>query len=425
MKLLYLDPSYNSSKFRTEFRIPNNLVVYSDMEVLNVGLQKTDNGDTKYNSFGAFNIIKSIEVYDGSTLLDQVQAFDIYQSWKQVSRSNADNQSNSRALAGGDLGYLNFGKYEYAANGAENVNPKIVPFIPAYTNELYGADASEADKKKNGKVLSLPDYLGIFKGLMYFPPNVFKDLRIVINYNSNVADAVIDRTGTYETLEPFMSLRYEENEEMAMARMKQFSGGVFNSVEHASVVLPENPVADDTTEVQEQSYFIKSYNDKYITDLVMIKTPNNSATYTSGNNTHPYSKYGSVAQCEFEVQNRYNGVTQFPNKLRGANRTLAMLVDSVNGLTMATAQNLVQVAEGGFQDFYNDRFLGGQAAYSGWRVDDLVKEWKMDVQRRCPGDPAGQPNTNLAQRQSLTLNMFATSRKSIVPTANGYIVQYV
>lgn len=425
MKLLYLDPSYNSSKFRTEFRIPNNLVVYSDIEVLNVGLQKTNNGNTDYNSFGAFNIIKSIEVYDGSTLLDQVQAFDIYQSWKQISHSNADNQSNGRALTGSDLGYLNYGEYEYDANGAEVDNPKVVPFIPDYTDVIYGADATASDKKKNGKVLSLPDYLGIFKGLMYFPPNVFKDLRIVINYQSDVLDAVVDRNGTYETLEPLMSLRYEENEEMAMARMKQFSGGAYETVEHASIVLPAVNVANDTTEVQEASYFIKSFNDKYISDIVMVKTPGDATTYVNGNVTNRFSKYGSVSQCQFEVQNRYNGVTQFPNKLRGQNRSLAMLVDSVNGYNMATAQNLVQVAEGGFQNFYNNRQLGGEASYLGWRVDDLIKEWKMDISRRAIGDPAGSADANLAQRQSLILNMFGKSRKSIVPTANGYIVQYV
>lgn len=425
MKLLYLDPSYNSSKFRTEFRIPSNLLVYTDMDVLNVGLQKTTNGNTEYNSFGAFSIIKSVELYDGSTLLDQVQAFDIYNSWKNIKQTNADNQSKGRATTGNDLGYLNFGEYTFDGNGAENSNPLVVPFIPNYTDVLYGADATEADKKKNGKVLSLPEYLGILKGMSFLPPNVFKDLRIVINYNSNVLDAVVDRTGTYETLEPFLSLRYEENEEVAMARMEEFGGGAYDTIEHASVVLPAVAVANDTTETQEESYFIKGFNDKYISELVMVKTSNDQTTYVSGNNTHRFSKYGSVSQVDFSVQNRYNGITQFPNTLRGQNRSLGVLIDSVGDYNMATAQNLVEIAEGGFQDYYNNRQLGGEASYLGWRVDDVVKEWKMDVSRVAIGDPAGSPNANLPQRQSLTLNFFGKSRKSVVPTANGYVVSYI
>ncbi len=61
---LYLDPSFNSNKFRTEFRFPKQNGVYkSDMRILNLGLSKTDNGNDRYNQLtGAYGNVESIQV---------------------------------------------------------------------------------------------------------------------------------------------------------------------------------------------------------------------------------------------------------------------------------------------------------------------------------------------------------------------------
>jgi hypothetical protein len=155
MKTLYLDPTYNKSKFRSEFRFPPNMLIYSDVQVLNLGLEKTDNGNTTYTyNGGAMAIIKSLELYDGSTLLDQVQNFDIYNTIKNLQHTNDDNQSQQRIIKGNRLGFIEQGNYTYSAAGALALEPKIIASVPAIGDTIYGLDATAANKERNGKTLN-------------------------------------------------------------------------------------------------------------------------------------------------------------------------------------------------------------------------------------------------------------------------------
>jgi len=61
---IYIDPSYNSSGFRSEFRLPKSNGVYlPDFRILNVGIEKTNTGATSYNVLaGSYGVIDSIQI---------------------------------------------------------------------------------------------------------------------------------------------------------------------------------------------------------------------------------------------------------------------------------------------------------------------------------------------------------------------------
>jgi hypothetical protein len=428
MKTLYLDPTYNKSKFRSEFRFPPNMLIYSDVQVLNLGLEKTDNGNTTYTyNGGAMAIIKSLELYDGSTLLDQVQNFDIYNTIKNLQHTNDDNQSQQRIIKGNRLGFIEQGNYTYSAAGALALEPKIIASVPAIGDTIYGLDATAANKQRNGKILNVQEYLGIMRDTGYFAPNVFTNLRLVINYYSNVLNAVVDRTGTYATLEPYISLRYEEDENKAMDLMQKFTGMSFQCVEQTAVRMDAGTNTTDTATTQEVSYFIKAFNDKYIEDVILVNIPTAASQYITGNNTDVYGNSCSIAQWAWTLSLRINGTPWFPNcTITGKNRRLARLVDSIGDVNVITLQNWVNI-EAGFASAYtgNLELAGGRTDYTAWRIDDLVKEWKMTVSRASLGRTTASATGNVAQREALNLNLFATSRKNITVTNGGYTIRYV
>ena len=428
MKTLYLDPSYNKSKFRTEFRFPPNMLIYSDVQVLNVGLEKTNNGDTTYTyNGGALAIIKSLELYDGSTLLDQVQNFDIYNTIKNLQHTNDDNQSQQRVIKGNRLGFIEQGNYTYQAAGTINEEPKIIASVPAIGDTIYGLNATAANKQRNGKILNVQEYLGIMRDTGYFAPNVFTNLRLVINYYSDVRNAVVDRNGTYETLEPYISLRYEEDENKAMELMQRFTGMSFQCVEQTAVRMNTGTNTTDDGTNQEVSFFIKAFNDKYIEDCILVNVPTAASQYITGTNTDVYGNTASIAQWNFAVSLRINGIPWFPNNtITGHNRRLARLVDSIGDINVIALQNFVNI-QGNFDSAYtgNLELSGGRTDYTGWRIDDLVKEWKMTVSRLSLGRTTASATGNIAQREALNLNIFATSRKNITVINGGYTIRYV
>jgi len=59
-------------------------------------------------------------------------------------------------------------------------------------------------------------------------------------------------------------------------------------------------------------------------------------------------------------------------------------------------------------------------------VDDVVSEMKLTYSRTAVGPTAaGAATDNANLRQALQLNVYAMTRKQVLPTADGIIVRYV
>ncbi len=128
---LYLDPSFDSSKFRTEFRLPKQNGVYkSDFRILNLGLDKTDNGNSEYNQLvGAYGVVENIQIMSGAQLLDQVRHFDYYSGLKALMHSNSENMSLKRPLQHNKLGFVATGNQD-VSKGAYANGIKITNAVP-------------------------------------------------------------------------------------------------------------------------------------------------------------------------------------------------------------------------------------------------------------------------------------------------------
>jgi hypothetical protein len=82
-----LDPVYNKSMQRAEFRLPADTTILSNMRLGNIGGLVPST--RVYNSLsGALGIIESIHLYDGNVLLDQLLEAPIYNAFQNYNNNN-------------------------------------------------------------------------------------------------------------------------------------------------------------------------------------------------------------------------------------------------------------------------------------------------------------------------------------------------
>ena len=425
---LYIDPSYDSKNFRSEFRFPKQNGVYlPDMRLLNVGVEKTNTGASSYNILcGSYGVIDSIQIYSGSQLIDQVLHFSEWIAVKALLNSNNENQSVHRPLSRNKLGWVSASKID--SSGFPEHDVLQTNKIPNEFNSVYGSDASAQEKPQNGGWLDLRKVFGFLKSSTYVPMNVYPDLRVVLNYKNSAKqlDMVADRAGTYKTLEPLLVCEYEADPNVADALMRSYKGVAFTSVEHDQLQYVASTPATNATEAQTASYITKAFNDKFISKLLIVNTPADSSTWVSGTDNTSMANQGSVSQLDWDIQARVNGVNWFPQvAYTGKNRRLGMMVDAWGSMNLAYGQNLCSVADGAGSVFVADaEDTMGQVDYTGFRIEEVVKELKLTLARTAVGNNASAGD-NEALRQALHLNCFGLSRKRCVPTSNGILVQYV
>jgi len=427
---LYLDPSFDSSKFRTEFRLPKQNGIYrSDMRILNLGLNKTDAGNSEYNQLvGAYGVVENIQIMSGSQVLDQVRHLDYYSGLKALMHSNSENMSLKRPLQHNKLGVVATGNND-VSKGAYANGIKITNAAPDDFNVLHGSDATSKAQASDGAWFDLKACLGFLDASPYVPMNAYPDLRIVINYKPDQSNNVLNSDIALATKRPILVADYETDPEVAMALMREYRGVAFQSVEHERLRVPAvSGMANDTISEQEQSFLIKAFNSKYISKMVIVQTPTQQDTWRTANVNTKFADKGSVSQFQEKYQLRVNGQNVFARANQtGKMNTLGKMVDSYGDLNLSAGMNYCDVA-GGAATIYSAGITSfvGQADYLPAQIDDVVSEMKLTYTRTAVGPTAaGAATDNANLRQALDLNIYAMSRKQIVPTADGVIVRYV
>ena len=427
---LYLDPSYNSSKFRSEFRLPKSNGVYKpDMRLLNIGVSKSAGGNTSYNILtGAYGVIDSLALYSGSQVVDQILHFSEYVSMKNLLHSNSDNQSLKRPLVRNKLGYVSTGlDVINAGTGVITKTIKQSNAVPNDFNTIYTSAATVAQQATNGSWLDLSECFGFLRASEYVPMNIYPDLRVVVNYKNSAGllDIVTDRTALVETLEPLLVVEYETDPEVAEKQMREYQGISFETVEWDQVQMVRDTTPTDTSREQTASYLVKGFNDKYISKLVILNTGTDNSTWDNTNVNAPMTNQGSTSQIDWGFQVRMNGSNMFPKtEVEGKNRRLGMMVDSWGSMNLCYGQTITYPTNSTDIAITNLVLTNGQADYSGFKIDDVVKELKLNVSRTAVGAPNATPTGNTGLRQRLNLNMFGISRKRVIPTSSGLLIQY-
>jgi len=398
-----IDAVFEKKLFRSEYRLQPDTLYLANFRLAGLGVQSTP-AQSLNGLLGQLACIKSIQLYDGNQLLSQQNQASIYNAFKALRHDNDENISLNQPLSRNDLGYVTTGNQQYdAATGySEHDDVKIT------SQETY----NDTDNKA---WFSLGDLLPFLKSSFYVPTNVYKRLRLVVNWKSaaELKDVVAaDRTHTLSTYDNVTLVVDEMNmSDQREAMMKSYEGLVWSEVEQDSVDLPEiTGIAADSIKAQANSFLVNGFNGKKLQKLLMVQTPTDSSTWVTGNANSTFSNQGSKALHDAKYQVRVNGSNKIPRaNWEGGNRRLGHLVDAYGEMNTIIGQNVTYLKEGA--NYIEDADTIGQLDYTGLVVDENVSELVVNVDRT-----GVDGNTSLNQR--IRLNLFGEVQKAVVMRDN-------
>lgn len=419
-----IDPVFDRENFRAEFRLPSDTVFQANMRLLNVGISSTVN-DSYARTAGALAAIRSIQLYDGAELLDQVTDMTTFASFLNLNKTNDDNLSVRRHLDYNALGFIQQGVTSYAGPqlGLGDMTFKTQNPVP---NQIVGGGASKTSW------IDLRAILSFLKASMIVPTSLYRQLRLVIQFKNaeQLKNSVVaDRTATLKTLTGTILVADEIAEGELKEEMKRAYQGVrYEPTEFDRVIVPAVATAatsDATRLVPVQSDFLMhGFQNKYLKKLLVVKKPTDSTTWVDGTKNTGYANMGSQACWDETLQVRVNGV----NKLAGAgvvgkNRRLAMVTDCFGDIDLIPGQQLTETQ--GFGT-YVDGGAGdglfktqGQVDFGAMTVEEYINTLQIFMKRS-----GVFANTALNQQLELILAGRVTKAAVIDGSGRGYSVVY-
>ena len=414
VKTHVIDPVRDIDGKRTEFRLPDGDHAYlANMRLMNLGLI-LNAGPRAYNTLvGTYGIIRQIVLYDGSRVLDSVLAAPQLMGFKLYNKSNDQSRDQTKYLALNNLGFHTAG-----VDFGGQVQ------IAQYRDPLGADEGTEASPTGRGW-LSLRAVFPFLAESEYVPSNVFKNLRLVVEYDLTNPGALPNPSGsTIENqTEPILVVDEIVDPALSMDIMTSYRGVNYRSLEHDRVIVPAaTPTVGNPTPTQTVNFNINGFDNKTVKRMLMVKTPRRDIknALTGG--------YESVAQRGERHLWRVNGANkQARNGWDRPNQRLAYLCDTWGECNAPVVGNVTGVDDSGNVVTNNVAALVGNLDYNGIVIGDRVRELQLTYERINEYDAAapGGSQAETLYNQELELNFYGEVEKALEVNGETYNVRYV
>lgn len=414
VKTEILEPAGHSNS-QTEFKIHGS--VLPNLRLGNVG-QTSGGGLTPPDNIGAFAHIKHIFLYDGRNVITQQRNFNDLMSFMLLREKNDYNAEYGRITNFNKIGYRNF--YKGGDNGAAKYERRTV----IKNNLNLAFDAADAPEATRDARLQLNEHLQMLNQVPVLTDKVFKQLRLVIEYESNpdklctstnlavakpipkrpvlVVDRVHDEKVERDLLGQLKNVQWMEYEQDNF-----FQDGDIND-DNAAGTIPT--VAK-----------VNGFNNKNLQRIVIAKRNASNARMFNANNAIGYGPYASIFGLRHEYQVTVNGRNILPrDRIKGPNRELALLNDTWGNVNLHEDSH-VQM-NSGIPVLNNTPFLGkqGQQSFFGVYVGEKIQELKIEFQRDLfPDDQDFRPHN-----ENYRLEVTGEVVKQLEIVNGGYLISY-
>lgn len=413
LKTHVIDPVRDIANSRTEFRLGGGDSVYlSNMRLMNLGVI-TDRVD-EYNALtGCYGMIKQMSLYDGSTLLDQILSAQQLMGFRLYNKSNDKARDQSRYLAKNELGFMFDGK----DFGAQAVT------IPFYTSEQARTRTNTAEDTTNKGWLSLREAFPMLKEALYLPTRVFKNLRLVVQYDTDADNIVqqVNATVVTKQTEPILVVDELVDEQVSMQVTNAFKELSYRSIEYDSVVVPSiTPTAGNPNPVQTVNFNINGFDNKFVNRIMMANFPVTKISDYVGDS---YSQ-NMINQ---KVQFRINGANKAPRDGDGWNRPnqrLARVVDTWGECVNVPGGNSTGINDSSNIGNALVQDLVGKLDYTGIVIGDRVNEMQLTYTRTGMYTNTA-PENEQTFNQAIRLQLYGEVEKQLMVNPDGtYNVMY-
>jgi len=359
IKSQVLEPAY-STNTSCEFRISSNFQgkILPQIRLIDIGCTN-DKASLKYNkALGCLSVIKNIYLYDGKQRLGSIIDAPHYLAFKMLNNSNSVNMNVNKYLYKNSLGY----KLASTSNGCQTTD------VPNFDNE-----STTSESTTGTAWVELSMFFPILSTLNHVDTmKQFKNLRLVIEWNSKVDDILQDVFGgpvVSSYIRPRLVMDYFVNPMDAQPNPEVLN---WMEIEQDRVYVDSSGA---TAASQTKQQRINTFNNKTVNRLVISKNYQSNAFNKTAGVIDGYGNPGSKTFNNEIIQTRVNGVNlEFQNGLQGNNRRLARLADEWGSFQSFVGSNF-----GGLEDSTNllqTPSLAGNVDYytvnlSGSMVSDL------------------------------------------------------
>jgi hypothetical protein len=405
-----IDPQFNKSKLRSEFRLDRGYpaLYTTNMRLLNIGcsVSVADDGTatSRYNYvLGNGAVIRSIYLYDGKRQLDAIVNFQPYCAFKNQLKPNSSQSDSEKGLKHHGLGF--------AYN--RDIQSSGTTLNPAKISEWYPNAPNVPQKDESVTPMGWLDLKAIFpllQNMQFVHTGIFTDLKVVVEYTTanvvTIVTAPAKQSTVKDTTLPLLVADEILNTELANKVLADFKVVNWSAIESEQVYLP----AESTG----RNFQLSGANNKTVGRLYIVKSPTTSFSDI-------YLRATSSAQISEEYQLTINGSNLLPNGgiVSSPNMVLGLLSDTFQNMNCHTGSS-----DSGFHGAsarvvdYSDRC--GHLSYFGLLVNQpIIKNIQLNYNRLLRTGGGDQ------YKQALNINVFYEVAKSIVKTKDGYNVLYV
>lgn len=435
-----IEPVYDSQNNRSEFRFPANKIFSTNVVLGNVGVRiQAGMTVSRYNALGGVaSLIDTAYLYDGNVELASCQHATEWSAWKQTRKTNSALKDKTSMLLGNSAGY----RYEKADERVTAAGNKSIGKVLS-RDRVEDGNAIRTDGV--GGTVALNELLPVLEALPYLDTSIFKNLRVVVEYNlydsvrkRNVLRAQKDNT--IFTQRPLLFVEEFVDQKSVESIIGKMDSVVFDNVESDRMVVPSKNVLtsnSDGSGVQPLSFHLSGFNSKKLGKIVLVKQPQLAGTYEAGNTDFNAGQLDSIALFKESTQVRVNGQNVFSKSgIDKPNKRLARLVDTwgsgslmpfANGLAYKAPDDQPRsnyIEQGNSAIGYCDYF-GVDVGYT--KVEDLQIDFSRQAVFCDTGDAANDATdtANSRYNQSVSLIAFGMTRKAIEVSKDGYNIVYV
>ena len=426
LKTSLIDSVYDRTNFRTEFRFQPDQIYLSNMRLLNLGVvaSQLDTAQPYNYLVGSYGVVRQISLMDGNETLSNMVDFNRYSAFKSFTTKNDVSTSVQHFLQQNGLDYVYTDVDVFDASGNSIQYGKI--------EELFSAGNITTDEPTSSKGwLSLRDCVPFLSASQYVPTNIFRNLRLVVEYDTLNSSYANFAATTFTTNEPFLVADMMVNSKVANQLMMEYKGLSWVDVETDRMVLKPVELVLETNPnpVQSENFLVNGFNNKRVNRVVMVNVPTSLLTYKSDDdiNAVGYTKFanmGSMGMLKQSVQVVLNGSNLFTEPIDTANKRLASVVDNygdaVCPLGYGNYEGLTGLVDNSVETLNNTDYT--VFSLGGARVQELVIQYQRTGQHE-----AGVSGSQTLRRynQQLFLVLYAEVQKTMVVGNGGkYVIGY-
>ena len=448
-----IDPVYFNNQTRAEFRLDHENVAYlSSGCYLALGGFGTDALLTEVNynrRAGVAGLVSSIRLLNGGDVLAQLDNAGSWMAFRGLNKDNADAFSK-KMMPCSATGLLH--------SGIANANTQEV--ISTADAATQRGQPGESELECSLGYLSITEFLKELETLRVLPTAIFENLRLVVQFSSDLKDILQQQTrnnGTAVTaftkVRPLLIVESVSDPEIISSMIADMGNVRLNCIESDQFVVPQVTEAIGRQRVQKQ---LRGFNSK-IVNRVLIVNKATSATegvvQSAADGTVAVNptvaldsgKLNSLVQNRLTINARVNGRNIFQGQGLGyddtqtgtvgcgTNHRLGCMTDTwgdvaicaggnstglvVSGLsTEATINNLIANDMGAF-------FFGSD--YTGFRLMDRVSHLEFDYGRSHIAGVTRSIMNSTAPNQALDVIVFAEIPKVLQVSNASYRVAYL